>query len=292
MTPRPSSKPSNGPVVLFGSTGMLGSDLAVALRELSPAPVVLTPGRAECDITNEKSVITYLEKVRPGGIINCAAWAKVDEAETKRAEAFAANVTAPNTLARYAADHGISLLHFSTDQVFDGKKGEPYAETDEPNPLNYYAETKWLGEQAALKHGKTAAVVRVQWLYGRTRDRFTPLANLPEFPAFNDQFGAPTWTNELCRWLIPLWQQNASGIFHAVHDDYASWADIFRFVLETTGWNAKLREVRTEDAKLPAARPHFSVLSNAKLCDFLGKPTLGGFREPLRKFLLENRVKK
>ena len=90
--------------------------------------------------------------------------------------------------------------------------------------------------------------------------------------------------------MIPVWERGGTGVFHAVHDDYASWADIFRFVLETTGWKAKLREVRTEDAKLPAARPHFSVLANSRLRDFLERPSLGGFRDPLRKFLLENRV--
>ncbi len=270
---------------------MLGSDLAGSLRPHLGGRTLLTPRRAECDLTNEASLMKYLGNVKPGSLINCAAWANVDQAESHREEAFKANVTATASLARYAADHGIALLHFSTDQVFDGKKGQPYAETDTPNPLNYYAETKWLGEQAALKHELTA-IVRVQWLYGRTRDRFTPLRHKTEFRAFQDQFGAPTWTEELATWVIPLWERGAAGIFHAVHDDHASWAEIFRFVLATTGWTAKLREVRTEDAGLPAKRPHFSVLSNAKLRDYLGKPSLGGFREPLRNFLLGNRVKK
>lgn len=290
MTQTPFLKPSNGPVVLFGSTGMLGTDLMVALRPRLDGRTLLIPTRTECDISNESSLLHYLAAVKPGSIVNCAAWAKVDQAETDRAEAFAANVTATAAMARFAGDRNISLLHFSTDQVFDGKKGTPYCETDVPNPINYYAETKWLGEQAALKH-KLSAVVRIQWLYGRTRDRFSPLANKTEFSAFIDQFGAPTWTEELCRWVLPLWERGAHGIFHAVHDDYASWSEIFRFVIETTGWTAKLKEVRTEDAHLPAKRPNFSVLSNARLRDFLGKPGLGGFREPLRKFLLGNRVK-
>ncbi len=272
-------------VVLLGSTGMLGSDLALSLAQYFSEASVFLPSRADCNLGDEKNGVAYLEKIGPKFIVNAAAFANVDKAETDRDAAFMANVSGPEWLARYSNGSGAKLIHFGTDQIFDGKKGQPYSETDYPNPLNYYAETKYLGEQTVLKY-PTSVVMRVQWLYGRTRDRFTPLKNKTEFTAFSDQFGAPTWTEELCRWAMPVILGDSRGVFHMVHDDYASWADIFRFVAETTGWKVVIKEIKTEEAKLAARRPNFSVLSNAKLKAFLGLNSLGSYKTPLKKFLL------
>jgi len=269
---------------------MLGADLAVALKKhLPPGDGLLTPKRTECDVTNEKSVLTFLANAKPRRIINAAAFARVDDAEKDRAGALAANHTAIKYLTRYTADTGSVLVHFSTDQVFDGKKGSAYSETDEPRPLNYYSETKLMGERVALED-PNALVFRVQWLYGRTKDRFRGLKGRTSFSVFSDQFGAPTSTDVLSTWVISAMEKGATGLYHAVHDDYASWSEIFRYVLEVTGLKVKLVEMPTEAANLPAKRPHFSVLANAKLRNLLGLSSLGGFREPLRKFLLGNRV--
>lgn len=287
MTPTPplnATEKNLNRVVLLGATGMLGSDLSLFLKEHFSQSGVYLPTRAECDLGDEKNGTAYLQKVGPRYIVNCAAFANVDKAETDRDAAFLANVSGPEWLARYSDGSGAKFIHFGTDQIFDGKKGAPYSEVDFPNPLNYYAETKYLGEQTVLKYA-TPVVMRVQWLYGRTRDRFSPLKNKSEFSAFGDQSGAPTWTEELCRWAMPVILGDTQGIYHMVHDDYATWADIFRFVIQTTGWPCKIIETKTVDAKLPAKRPNFSVLSNTKLKSFLGVDSLGSYQGPLKKFL-------
>ncbi len=264
---------------------MLGSDLAAALRQRDLVVPLCCPTHGECDLSEDRTLFDYLSKIKPSLILNAAGFANVDNAESARSEAFAANVSGPAWLARYSEDNGAKLIHFSTDQVYDGKKGTSYSEEDAPNPLNYYAETKWLGEQAVLKNSNSL-ILRVQWLYGRTRDRFSPLKNRNEFSAFSDQFGAPTWTVELCRWILALADKNERGLYHAVHDDYASWAEIFGYVCEVTGWNVKINPTKTAAAKLPAKRPCFSVLSNHKLRACLGMTSLGSFRDPLRRFLV------
>lgn len=289
MIPTPpfsSSENFSDRVVILGASGMLGFDLLGALKaRFSPANV-FAPSRFECDLGNEKAGVEYLKKISPRYLVNAAAFANVDKAETERDAAFLANVSGPEWLARYCNGSGTKLLHFSTDQVFDGTKGTPYSEADFPNPVNYYAETKYLGEQTVLKN-RDAVVMRVQWLYGRARDRFTPIRREAEFSAFVDQSGAPTWTEELCRWVMPLVSGESHGIFHMVHDDYDSWAEVYRFVIQTTGWATQIRETKTADAALPAKRPPFSVLSNLKLKNFLGVDSLGSYRGPLKRFLLQ-----
>jgi dTDP-4-dehydrorhamnose reductase len=175
-------------------------------------------------------------------------------------------------------------VHFSTDQVFDGKTRSPRVENDSPSPLNHYARTKLIGEEAALKFSN-ALVIRIQWLYGEKKNRFHMLRDRTEFTPFNDQFGSPTWSKEVAVTTAELLRLDASGLFHFAYDDYASWADVFAFVKTELRLGVKLNAKRTDEVSLPAARPLFSVMSNRKLVKFLGRDGLGSWKDPLRRFL-------
>jgi len=266
-------------ILIAGAQGMLGSDL---MSTFSGQAVGL--GRAELDVTDEDSVARAFEKHQPTVVINAAAYTNVDGAESERDTAWRGNVLAPQWLARYCAKSGAQLIHFSTDQVFDGKKGTPYLETDATHPLNVYATTKLEGEMAALEY-PNALVLRVQWLYGRRKDRFTILKDKALFTPFADQYGAPTWTAHLSEVVAKLVDAKAQGLFHFAYDDYASWAEVFAFVKEYMGYSVELQPRPTSEVKLPAARPLFSVMSNRKLCAALGIEKLGSWKTKLAEFL-------
>jgi len=268
---------------------MLGHDLSrTFLRNLSGG-TVLAFGRDRLDITNPRQIFDVLREFRPALVINCAAYTNVDGAETERAQARALNVDGPSHLAGACAELDMALVHFSTDQVFDGSRETPRQETDPVNPLNYYAQSKLEGEQAVLAFPENL-VLRVQWLYGEKKDRFTPLRSKEVFTPFSDQIGAPTWTRFLSEQVLELVKRRASGLFHFSYDDSASWAEVYGLVVQELGLSTRLEPKKTSEVSLPAKRPLYSVLSNRKLAEFLGRKGMGSWKESMREFLHSQRV--
>ncbi len=194
------------------------------------------------------------------------------------------NATGPRILAVECASLGAKLIHFSTDQVFDGSIRQPREEDDSVNPLNVYARTKLEGEKHVLQYSEHL-VLRVQWLYGRKKDRFTLLRDKATFSPFADQYGAPTWTLHLAATVADLADRDARGLFHFAYDDSASWAEVFEYVKEVMGYSVKLEPRETASLSLPAKRPLYSVMSNRKLLNFLGQPTMGSWKMALNTFL-------
>jgi dTDP-4-dehydrorhamnose reductase len=274
-----------GPVLVTGAKGMLGWEWMRALDRLGGGDKVLGLGRAEMDVTREDSVRAAIERHRPSLVIHCAAYTNVDRAETEREAAHLANAVAPGYVARACRDVGARLIHYSTDQVFDGEGHRPRVETDTPRPLNQYGATKLAGEAAALE-APGSLVLRVQWLYGERKDRFTILKDKTLFTPFADQIGAPTWTRDIVEVSLALAFRRAEGLFHLSYDNHASWATVFERVKDKLKLNVKLEPKKTAEFSLPAARPLFSVLSNRKLCGALGVPGLGRWEEALDEFLL------
>jgi len=262
---------------------MLGWELVQAFerqRSFDLRPL----SHAEMDITNLEQVHRMLKELHPSVVINAAAYTNVDGAESEREKAFAINATGPRNLALACEEAGTRLIHFSTDQVFDGSGNKPWSEEDLPHPLNYYAETKWVGEKEVLK-SRRSLVLRVQWLYGARKDRFTILRNKDVFTPASDQFGAPTWTKDIADYLIRLIEKEARGLFHFSYDDYATWAEIFEFACRELHFATRLIPRKSEELQLAARRPKFCVLSNKKLLSFLGQNSLGSWKDSLHEFL-------
>lgn len=274
----------NGPILVTGAGGMLGWEWVRALDRLGAGSRVVALGRAELDVTQEASVRQAFERHSPALVIHCAAYTNVDKAESEREAAHLANAVAPGLVARACRANGAKLVHFSTDQVFDGSGQIPRTETDTPRPLNHYGSTKLAGERAALE-APGALVLRVQWLYGERKDRFTILRGKALFTPFADQMGAPTWTRDVVEGTLALLGKKAEGIFHLTHDNHASWGQVFQRVKEKLNLPVKLEPKKTADFSLPAARPLFSVLSNRKLCRTLGVEAVGTWEEALDEFL-------
>src|SRR6185437_6404688 len=151
--------------LVTGGTGQLASALAARAD-------VARIGRPEFDFDRPESIASVFQSVRPGLVINAAAYTAVDKAETDVDAAYRANRDGPATLARLCADADIPLIHISTDYVFDGLKSDPYVETDPVAPQGVYGASKLAGEQAVLASGGRAMVVRTAWVYSATGRNF------------------------------------------------------------------------------------------------------------------------
>jgi dTDP-4-dehydrorhamnose reductase len=296
------------PILVFGRDGQVGRALQLCLKGLKVSAVFL--GRADCDLTNQSSIVEVLNRYQPQVIINAAAYTAVDKAENigEREIAFAINAKAPAVMARYIANvaHGI-LVHYSTDYVFADTKQDAYFETDPFGPvdnLNVYGQSKLAGEKAieevfSLAHdsGHTSYadkfaryfILRTSWVYGdggnfiRTMLRLAAERN--QLKVVADQVGAPT----SAQWLAEIGVQMAgsrveSGIYHAVPDGETSWHGLAVFAIETAVSYGEGIEARSEnilpipatDYPVPAKRPYNSRLSNAKLKKALSEMSFAG----------------
>ncbi len=274
------------PILITGVRGMLGSDLLEILTDRWGSKGVIGTTSSDLDITNLEQIKNFLKNHSVSYIVNAAAYTDVDKAEQEREKAFLVNVMGPKYLCEAANELGIPVIHFSTDYVFNGAPKAPLSEEDTPSPLtpNYYAETKLQGEKAVLRN-TINLVLRVQWLYGKKKERFTQLKNKSEYFAFEDQWGAPTWTRDVSQTVCELILQKAHGLFHFAYDDHASWAQVFSFVCEQKGYSTKIIPKRMSELNLPAKRPQYCVMLNKKLLHQLGRKQMGSWKNSLSEFL-------
>jgi dTDP-4-dehydrorhamnose reductase len=266
---------------------MLGSDLAPVLAgggyEVSPRP------RSDLDVTNAQEVARAFRDVRPQVVVNCAAFTRVDACETDPAS-FAVNAEGVAVLAEACERYSARLVQVSTDFVFDGAKGAPYTETDEPAPLSAYGRGKRAGEEAALA-SPAALVVRSSWLFGRGGWNFVEAIlrqaedGKRDISVVDDQTGKPTATTDLADAILALLVTGVSGIFHFANRGEVTWFEFAREILFLAG-HTGVRVLPTTSAALarPAARPVYSVLDTSKYEAATGRP-IRPFHEPLVEYL-------
>jgi dTDP-4-dehydrorhamnose reductase len=210
-------------------------------------------------------------------VLHCAAWTDVDGAEAEPQEAAAVNVGGT----QHAAELGAPLVYYSTDYVFDGRRREPYVETDAPNPLSVYGRTKLHGEGAAGDH---AWIVRSSWLFGASGHNFVRTMlrlgeERDEVAVVDDQRGSPTYVGHLARATRNVIER-PFGIWHVAADGDCTWAEFAEAIFEEARIDCRVRRITTEELARPAPRPAYSVLRSAK-----GAPTLPHWRDGLRDCL-------
>lgn len=275
-----------GPILLLGARGLLGSEIASAFSSYSPKVDLYKKDSTSLDLADRTAVEAVIKEIKPYWIVNAFAYTDVDKAETERQKAELFNSIIPRELAELASKSKARLVDFSTDYVFSGEGDRPWSENDPKAPIkpNWYGETKLMGETAVLEYSQNL-VIRVQWLYGTKKNRFTSLKDKQMFSPFKDQFGAPTWTRDVVRSLLTLMDQEATGLFHFAYDDFASWMDVYQFVKDEMKLPVKLNPALTKNSVLPARRPLNGRLSNDKLKKQLGVQSLGSWKNSLREFL-------
>jgi dTDP-4-dehydrorhamnose reductase len=250
--------------LITGASGMLGRDLHAALDDRD----VTALRRSDLDVTEAGAVRAAVDG--HDVVLNCAAYTKVDDAETHEDAAYAVNALGPANLAEACAETGARLVTFSTDYVFDGTATRPYAEDRPRDPINAYGRTKAAGEELVLdRHPDGTFVVRTAWLYGEYGPNFArAMLNLAAtkdtWAVVDDQVGQPTWTADLAAQLVALLDADApAGIYHGTNSGQATWYDFARAVLEESGLDPdRITPTDSRAFVRPAPRPSYSVLGH------------------------------
>jgi dTDP-4-dehydrorhamnose reductase len=254
--------------LVTGAGGQLGRAL---IEELADEEVVAL-SHADWDVS-----LPPPPGLAPDVVLHAAAWTDVDGAETDPQEAAAVNVGGTANVAAL----GAPLVYYSSDYVFDGRKREPYVESDGPNPQSAYGRTKLHGEAAA---GEQAWIVRSSWLFGPTGSNFVRTmlrlgSELEEVSVVDDQRGTPTFVGHLAaatRQVLLL----PHGVYHVAPEGDCTWAELAEAIFEEAGLPTRVRRISTAELGRPAPRPAYSVLRSEK-----GAPTLPHWREGLRECL-------
>ena len=233
---------------------MLGHDLQKVF------PDAVSRGR-DPDITDEALVSAFIQELNPDLVINAAAYTDVDGCEDNRETALAVNGKALEYIAKACSKVGAVLVHYSTDYIFDGSK-EEYVESDAPDPINVYGESKLLGEKNIMEHIGDYRIIRTSWLFGVHGKNFveTMLRLSGEMDAVrvvNDQFGKPTYTADLARKTAEI-VGLAPGVYHITNDGVCSWYEFAAAIIDNAS------PCSSEEFVRRAKRPRYSVLVNTK----------------------------
>ena len=263
-------------VLITGAGGQLGR----ALQDVFSEDDLVALDREDWDVTSPSKNRLSLGELDL--VLHTAAWTDVDGAEADPQAAAAANVGGTTNVARL----GAPLVAFSSDYVFDGLKGEPYVESDGPNPLSAYGRTKFQGEAAA---GSDAWIVRSSWLFGPTGHNFVRTmlrlgAERDEVAVVDDQRGSPTFVGHLAlgvRELVDL--DRPPGIWHVAAAGDCTWAEFAETIFAEVGIGCRVRRISTEELGRPAPRPAHAILRSERE----GAPVLPHWGEGLRACLEE-----
>jgi dTDP-4-dehydrorhamnose reductase len=259
--------------VIVGGGGQVGSDLAHVLRGGDEDVVALV--RSALDVTERSTLRDQLAQYEPDVIINCSVYHPVDDCETNPDRSFAVNATAVRDLGLAAKHLQASLVHFSSDFVFDGKLGRPYSEDDSPRPLSVFGASKFAGEQLLRTVLPSHFIIRTSGLYGLTGSR-VKRGNFVEtmlrlakrdgqVRVVNDLRMAQTSTRNLANQAVALIRTKHYGTYHASdHGDY-SWYEFAKRIFDYSGMKVTVTPVSWRDMPSAAPRPRYSVLENRRL---------------------------
>jgi dTDP-4-dehydrorhamnose reductase len=254
-------------VLITGAAGMLGRDMVLAAGNAGHAVVGF--GHTELDVADEAAVERKFEAERPDVVINCAAWTDVDGAEEAEEAALAINGAGAGTVAAAAAAVEASTVYISSDYVFDGSKGAPYVESDQPAPLSAYGRTKLAGEEATAAANPRHFVVRSSWLFGIGGSNFVETmlrlaADHGEVLVVRDQVGSPTYTWHLAYGVVRLIEGVEYGIHHMAGGGACSWYEFAREIFEQAKVECRVLSATTEMLGRPAPRPAYSALASQR----------------------------
>ena len=252
-------------ILMTGARGQIGSQI----RKMLPDDweLIATDSKT-LDITHADSVENMLSVFQPDVVMNTAGYTNVDAAENDLEKAFAINAQGVLNLARSANQHGVKMLHLSTDYVFDGTKYTPYTESNYPNPLNIYGKSKLAGEVAALSINPKTLIIRTSGVFSAVGNNFltTVVNNAKQGKAFgvvDEQICCPTYAADLAAALITLVRDypQMRGLYHFTGGTALSWYDFARKIVTAAGFDTALVE-KIDSTSQAIARPKYSVLAS------------------------------
>ena len=279
-------------IALIGADGQLGSDLVKSLKQDDLIPLFYP----EFDLTNALKARAILAGLSPDVIINTAAYHKVDECEDSPERAFSLNAIAVRELALTCRESNSILVHFSSDYVFDGKKGTPYIEEDPPNPLNAYAVSKLAGEYFVRNILERYFLIRTCGLYGEagcwgkgTNFVDTLIESERQGKAIrvvNDQRVTPTSTAELARVICELIQTDQYGLYHLSNEGECTWDEFAKTIFSLMNLQVSIKTVDSATYGAKARRPSYSVLEN-KQAKEIGLSSFSHWKDALSTYLIK-----
>jgi len=269
-------------ILQIGTKGQLGWEL---LRTCAPLGEVVALDYPDVDLSDSVGLRALVRSVKPDIIINAAAYTNVDKAESEPELARAINATGPGILEEEAQKTHAVLVHYSTDYVFDGTKGSPYVETDQPNPLNVYGQTKLEGEQAIAASGCVNLILRTSWVYSMRQGGFVTKVlqwarEQEVLRVVDDQISSPTSARMLAEITALVLAQGRDdvfgylrekgGLYHCAGGGSCSRYEWAKAILELDPRKEEqvvkeLLPAKSSEFSVPADRPMISVLNNVKL---------------------------
>ena len=258
-------------VLITGANGQLGNEMRVLASKNSQHSYFFTDVQ-ELDICNELAVQAFVRENSINMIVNCAAYTAVDKAEDEKELCDKLNHIAPGYLAKAAEANGASLIHISTDYVFDGTGHTPYTEDMLPCPNSVYGHTKLAGEKAVLDNCSKSIVIRTAWLYSTFGNNFvkTMIRLGKEREALGvvfDQIGKPTYAKDLADVIYTIINQGViPGLYHFSNEGVCSWYDFTMSIHHLAGiTTCKVSPLHTYEYPIKASRPAYSVLDKSKI---------------------------
>jgi len=287
-------------ILLTGITGQVGQELQQTLTTLGE---VVGVGRKEFDLSQPDQIKQQIAEIKPNIIVNSGAYTAVDKAESESELATAINADAPKEIAIAAQDIGATVVHISTDYVFNGKNHTPYLETDTTDPLGVYGKSKLQGENGVRESCDRHIILRTAWVYGsKGHGNFVKTMlrlgeGREELKVVADQIGSPTWSYDIAEAITNLLAESVEnsanyGTYNFTSSGVASWYDLAVATFteaKQLGYPLKIKQVipiTTADYPTPAQRPAYSVLSKSKFTAATGiyPPH---WRESLKKMLIQ-----
>ncbi|MCC6678461.1 MAG: dTDP-4-dehydrorhamnose reductase [Phycisphaerales bacterium] len=265
--------PLSGPVVVLGSTGMLGRAVTSLLR--AREATVVTPARPEFDLGSRASIDRAIDR-GTAVVINCAAYTDVDGAEAHPAAARAANATGVGWIAERCRAVNAVLVHFSTDYVFDGRATSPYLPSHPKHPMNEYGRSKSEGEDAIAASGAGFLLLRTSWLYAPWSKNFVRTiarigAERPVLKVVNDQRGRPTSAEHLAETTLAMVAAGARGVHHAADGGECTWFEFASAIVRGLSLPGRVEPCTTAEFPRPAPRPGYSVLDVSSTEAIIGR---------------------
>ncbi len=276
-------------ILVTGAGGQLGFDVCRVLADRG-MQYRGSPSQA-LDVTDRVAVYEELTAYRPDGVINCAAYTKVDRAEDEPEECWAVNVDGVRNLAASCREIGAKLVHLSTDYVFSGDGEGPYETEDGGAPRSVYGKSKLAGELAAHSLLRECFVVRTSWAFGKSEANFVKTMlrlaqERRELDVVCDQIGSPTYTADLAPLLCDMIETERYGTYHATNEGVCSWAQFAQEIFRLAGKDVRVNAVPTSRYPTRAARPLNSRMSKDKL-ERMGFSRLPTWQDALARYLTE-----
>jgi dTDP-4-dehydrorhamnose reductase len=280
-------------VAVLGASGQLGRDVAAVFAGEGHAVTGLS--HEQMEVSSLESVRSALESIRPDLVVNTTAYHHVEKCESDPALAFAVNGIGARNVAQVTDALHASLIHISTDYVFDGAKRTPYTEEDAAHPLNVYGNTKLSGEHFVRSINPRHFVVRVSAIYGENPCRAKGGLNFvelmlklsrerEELRVVDDEFVSPTPTVDIAQQLLELGQSSHYGLYHATAEGSCSWYEFAAAIFDLTGTKVRLERARPGEFPAKVPRPKYSVLENAELKS-LGLNVFKHWQDGLARYL-------